>query len=153
MLLENSLYKKTIQLTDSDNQTNIVIPFRVEELYQYLEIDVSYTPQEVSERIAKGKILSALPKYHVNLENWNDFLPLLNLITVSVSHNDSYIGCRHTKESVQKIIISEDASSLGFINYGIVQGSWELQLNLHCICSDVEVQLQVKGVKNEVLFK
>lgn len=147
MKLKDKILKKKIIVTNKDNQTNIVIPFVIEKNYERLEIDFSYSPQEVPESIAIKYLEEALPKYNLERDRLEECLPLLNLITVSLSYDGHYIGCRHNKESVQNIIISKNESSLGFMDYSIFQGLWELQLNLHCVCSEVEVNLQIEGVK------
>lgn len=137
---------KQIRLVPEEHQTHRKIAFTLDRSYQALEIDFSYRPQEVPTELAEVYIREALPLYDLPTTAVAAFLPLRQLITVSLAYEGEYLGCRHNKESQQAIRIAPEQSSLGFIPHAIVPGLWEIQLNLHCVRSEVLVHLDVRGV-------
>lgn len=144
---EELLFEQTLMLTESDDQQHKKIRVFLNQDYEALQITFSYSPQDVPEQAAIRLIATALTKYdwEQNLQVI-DFLPLKNLITVSLAYEGEYLGCRHNKEIQQEIIISEKGSSWGFIPQKVSSGKWEIQLNLHCVQSPVTAHLIVKGV-------
>lgn len=141
------LFQQTLTLTELDNQQHKKIKIFLDQDYEALHIAFSYSPQEVPKDLAIRVIEETLPQYdwEKNLRSM-DFLPLKNLVTISLACEGEYLGCRHNKETQQEIIISEKGSSWGFIPHKVCSGQWEIQLNLHCVQSGVTVELMVKGV-------
>ena len=141
------LFQQTLTLTELDNQQHKKIKIFLDQDYEALHIAFSYSPQEVPKDLAIRVIEETLPQYDwdKNLGSM-DFLPLKNLVTISLACEGEYLGCRHNKETQQEIIISEKGSSWGFIPQKVCSGQWEIQLNLHCVQSGVTVELMVKGV-------
>lgn len=141
-----------IILSTVDNQKNSVIPFHLERGYQRLIIEFSYGPQLVEEEVALLAIQKALPLFfkEPSKVECDQFMPLVNLITLSLSHNQKYIGCRHNKQNQQRILISEKGSSLGYLAEKVTAGDWEIQLNNHCVLSqEVRVSLVVYGEEGD----
>lgn len=144
---EEVLFQQTLMLTELDNQQHKKIKIFLDQDYEALHIAFSYNPQEVPKELALRVIEETLPQYdwEKNLQAM-DFLPLQNLVTMSLAYEGEYLGCRHNKETQQEILISEKESSWGFIPQKVSSGQWEIQLNLHCVQSEVTVELMVKGV-------
>lgn len=138
----------TLNLLPEDHQTHKTISLYLDKSYQVLEIDFSYGPQEIPKSQAVVVIRQALELYEEKEANPYDFLPLVNLITLSLDYDGKYIGCRHNKEPNQKISISENVSSLGYISHDVLAGKWNIQLNLHCLLSPVTLQLKVKVIED-----
>lgn len=144
---EEVLFQQILMLTELDNQQHKKIKIFLDQDYEALHIAFSYNPQEVPKELALRVIEETLPQYdwEKNLQAM-DFLPLQNLVTMSLAYEGEYLGCRHNKETQQEILISEKESSWGFIHQKVSSGQWEIQLNLHCVQSEVTVELMVKGV-------
>lgn len=144
---EEVLFQQILMLTELDNQQHKKIKIFLDQDYEALHIAFSYNPQEVPKELALRVIEETLPQYdwEKNLQAM-DFLPLQNLVTISLAYEGEYLGCRHNKETQQEILISEKESSWGFIPQKVSSGQWEIQLNLHCVQSEVTVELMVKGV-------
>lgn len=142
-----TLVKRALVLTETDHQTNIKIPFVIENEADQLIIDFSYSPASAEDSAVYEKVQKALYSY-VPLEErkkWatvDRHLPLHNLVTLSLSHDGQYIGARHRKATEQTIRISETGSSKGFLKHKINKGFWEVQLNVHCVASE-KVYLQL----------
>ena len=76
------------------------------------------------------------------------FMPLLNLVTLSLDDSRSYRGAAHRQAAFQEHIISEKSASPGFIKGKIEKGQWQIVLNVHalvtekCVC---EIKIEAGG--------
>ncbi|HJB24935.1 MAG TPA: hypothetical protein H9946_12420 [Candidatus Jeotgalibaca pullicola] len=141
MELVEIMDEKQLLIERSHNQTNFLFPFHLKEMYRRLIIQFHYGPAYATEEEALPLILTNLKHYipddrEVNQEKARKFLPLENLITLSLSYNNQYLGARHTKERDLEVFISAEKASLGFPLQAIQAGEWELQLNVHCAASE-----------------
>ncbi len=140
------LLQKQIIFTTMDHQTHVKVPLFLEKSYQSLTIEWGYDPQIVPDIQARKWIAEALPRYFPGeLPKVETFLPLINLLTISIAQEENYVGCRHHKAPAQVIYLSEKESSEGFLPCSITAGQWEIQLNLHSVRSDVAVTMRVSG--------
>ncbi|UUX33471.1 hypothetical protein [Fundicoccus culcitae] len=132
----------TIQLGKFDTQTNIKIPFELNQTYTQLTIYFNYSPNKSSDDVAISQLEEAVVKYALPGSRPEDyqvanFLPVDNLITLSLSKNGRYLGAHHNKSNDQTIVISAASASHGFWPVDVDAGRWELQLNCHCVASKV----------------
>lgn len=149
--------EKTILITPEDNQTNICIPFILEHDFEMLEILFKYGPAFATDEEALPFIMKMLPRYvekKVTPELAQQYLPIENLVTLSLAYEGQYLGARHTKERDQKVVLSKAHTSLGFSEIYIQKGEWELQLNVHNNCSPeltAYVVIEAKGGSHEAI--
>ncbi|MGP6139891.1 hypothetical protein [Jeotgalibaca sp. A127] len=149
--------EKIIIITPKDNQTNIRVPFTLDHDCEILEIMFKYGPAYASDEDALPFIMKMLPRYTDSEVTWEmakQYLPVENLVTLSLAYENHYLGARHTKDSDQKIVLSEKESSLGFPTLPIKKGEWELQLNVHNTCSPeliAHVIVEAKGGFHEAI--
>lgn len=134
------IIQKTLSITPEQNQTNVLIPFRLNSPYKCLTISFQYGPAYADKEEAVPLIQSALMKYlpegtEVTEEIAREFLPLENLVTLSLACDGNYLGARHTKERDLEVVITASEASLGFLPHAVEDGEWELQLNVHSVAS------------------
>lgn len=147
------LLEKEIHLTDKDTQTNIKLPFEMEEIFDKLRITFSYGPETSRDEAARAQVKEAIEKYVFDGAPEEDyliesFLPVENFITLSLSKDGQYLGGHHNKAKKQTVVISLEEASLGFWPARIEPAEWELQLNCHCIASkEVDVKVKIQGVE------
>jgi hypothetical protein len=150
-----TVFEKAITLTEKDHQTNVKLPFVVENPASKLIVNFQYTPKHAEDQQAYSKVEQALSKYVPQEEQkkWGTvtrYLPLENLVTISLSYEDEYIGAHHNKATTQEAIISPAFSSKGFLKKAIEPGCWELQLNVHCVASrKIEVSVAIRLEEEE----
>lgn len=142
-----TIFKKDFQLTPADHQTHLQIPFELKKDYNCLHFHFSYSPKWVEDSRAvvliEEHLKQVIPESEMAaLGNPKRYLPLENLITLSLDYEQDYIGCHHCKDASQHITISERESTKGFIKQAVQQGNWLVQLNMHCVQSE-EVHLQL----------
>ena len=144
-----TIVEKELVLTPACHQKHIKIPFVLTKAYRSLYVNFSFSPQHVDREKALVIISQVLPDYF-GAEHppgrADEFLPLDNLLTFSVSHEDEYVGSRHHKSTEQEVYISADGSSAGYLPCAVKPGNWEVQIHPHSLLSDkVQVRLKIQG--------
>lgn len=143
-------FEMYLKLSEYDTQTNVKIPFEIKGNYSQLIIYFAYTPNRSRDEVAKRQVELALKKYALpdytkEERTVRSYLPVDNLITLSLSKNGKYIGAHHNKKNRQQIKISNKQASFGFWPVDIEPAEWELQLNCHCIASKlVEAKIRIE---------
>lgn len=135
-------------VTPDDDKTNIFLEFSVPNGIKKLIIDYSYSPKTVENREEAIRLVSAgLEKYlgKDNCENPLDYLPVKNLITLSLDGNGNYRGAAHRQADVQHHELSETYASNGFLKGKIESGVWRVALNVHCCACRVSYSIKVTG--------
>ena len=135
------------RITADNDKTNLLHRFDVPENIKSLTISYSYSPKIFENREkAAAMIRSCFEKYDERLTGRPaDYLPVNNLITLSVDENGKYRGSAHRQANGQRHIISEDYASPGFFKGEIQPGEWDIMLNAHCVCCDVDYTITVEG--------
>ncbi len=143
-----TLLDKEYRLSPKDSETNLYIPFELSSDYNRLQIYFIYYPKYLSRQDSIGMAETCLHEYVPEteteiLKNLENFLPVGNLVTLSLDYEGSYVGAHHCQEAEQNIIISKQESTRGFLKQEVLKGSWVIQMNMHCIVSD-SVTLKIK---------
>ncbi|EKU93913.1 Uncharacterised protein [Alloiococcus otitis] len=145
------LLDKDFRLSGRDTQTNIKLNFTIEEAFNFLQINFTYSPGQSSDQVAQDQVKEAILKYSLtqgarDRTRLEDFLPVDNFITLSLAKDGHYLGGYHNKSKDQKILISREDASLGFWPVDHLSGQWEAQLNCHCIASKaLSASLRIEG--------
>lgn len=148
-----SIFELDLRLGEYDTQTNIKIPFEIKNKYSELIIHFSYNPDKSKDDVARRQVEDALRKYdQADFASAKrlayDHLPIDNLITLSLSKNDKYLGAHHNKSNDQEITINNETASFGFWPVEVEPDNWELQLNCHCIASkEVAANIRIEAIK------
>lgn len=135
------------KITADNDKTNLIHRFDVPENITSLKIKYSYSPKTVENREkAVSLVRSCFEKYDETIVGKPaDYLPIKNLITLSVDENGKYRGAAHRQANKQTHIISESFSSPGFTKGKIGSGEWDIMLNVHFIGCDVDYTITVEG--------
>lgn len=146
------ILEEDYELTDQQTQTNIKIPFNVSEPFEKLLVHLNYGPEWSSDIAARKQVQNAIDSYLLEGATAEDYiienyLPIENFITLSISKNKEYLGGHHNKAKHQTVEISAKTASLGFWPTTIEPADWELQLNCHCLASEkVQVKIMIEGM-------
>ena len=146
------LLEKTLNITEKQEKTNIVIPFDVPQNVEKLHLSFSYTPKVLmNEDKAKAKALACLRHDSECYREFKDedikkFLPIVNLITLSLDDPEKYRGCAHRHSPTQRHSISLESASSGFYKGEIISGEWKVNLHVHALVTDYcECKLKVEA--------
>lgn len=135
------------RITIDNDKSNLLHRFDVPDNIKSLKINYSYSPKTVENReLAVNLVRECFDKYDEQLIGKPaDYLPINNLITLSLDDNGVYRGAAHRQANEQEHIISEDYASVGFIKGKINSGEWDIMLNVHYIGCDVDYTITVEG--------
>lgn len=149
-----TILQRTERIEPSQSRTNVIIPFEVPEGFLGLFIQCSYSPKYIEDmEFAEREIKKGIAKYvpadaMEEYGSWHDYLPLCNLITLSLDCNGEYVGCAHRHDPLQKHIISLGYSSPGFDRHA-AKGSWRAVINVHCVTGNAPAfyELNIYGIE------
>lgn len=140
-----------VRLTPAEEKTNVVLPFTLTSEAEQLKIIYSYAPKtlegEAGTRTAEFCLQRDAGEYRVQYPAAETFLPLKNLITLSLDDPNTYRGAAHRQADRQEHILTETAASPGFLPGKLPAGTWRLELNVHALVTpfcDCRVQIEVE---------
>lgn len=135
------------KVTTANDKKNLIHRFDVPENIKSLTIKYSYSPKTIENREkAVSLVRGCFEKYDERLIGKPaDYLPVKNLITLSLDENGRYRGAAHRQSNDQTHIISENFASPGFIKGKINSGEWDIMLNVHFIGCDADYNITVEG--------
>lgn len=141
------IYTVKGKITIANDKKNLIHKFDVPNGIKSLKISYSYSPKTLESREKAVEIVkNCFEKYDEQLTGKPaDYLPVKNLVTLSLDENGKYRGAAHRQADKQEHIISEDFASYGFQKGKIEQGEWDIVLNVHCVCCDVDYVITVEG--------
>lgn len=142
-----TIFQTKGRVTVANDKTNLIHRFDVPEGIKKLTIRYAYSPKLLENREkAVALVRSCLENYEEPmLGQPKDYLPIKNLITISVDENGRYRGAAHRQANEQTHILSEDFASVGFEKGKISAGEWDIVLNVHSVSCDVDYTISVEG--------
>lgn len=135
------------RITTANDKTNLTHRFDVPSGIKSLKIKYHYSPKTFEDREkAVALINKCFDKYDEALIGRPaDYLPVKNLITLSIDSCGVYRGAAHRHDNTQEHIISADFASPGFTKGEIEVGEWDIILNVHSVSCDVDYTIEVEG--------
>lgn len=144
-----TLLDTRVHLTPESEKMNISLAFCVPRNAEKLCITYSYVPKELSgaagEALAEACLLRDAGEFRGEYPAAEAFLPLKNLITLSLDDPYGYRGAAHRQAPQQVHILTESEASPGFYAGAISAGEWKLTLNVHALVTefcDCEIQIE-----------
>jgi hypothetical protein len=139
------------QVTPVSSRSHITYCFDLRQPAGKLNIRFMYHPKRLEDlERSKELILASLGKYSLaeNSEldkvKWGNYMPLTNLITLSVDDPKGHRGAGHRHDQEQLIHLSEYQASPGFVSGPMIQGMWKVTLSLHGIVTELcSYELQI----------
>ena len=142
------IFEMAGKVLPEQDKTNISLEFTVPEGIEKLIIDYGYSPKTLEDGEKAEKLLAESIEKYLGDEykaEPQDFMPVKNLITLSLDDNGEYRGAAHRQADKQHHEISKEFASPGFIKGEIHSGKWQVVLNVHCCACDVNYQIKVSG--------
>lgn len=135
-----TVLEREVKILPENNKTNIVLPFETETA-EMMKITYSYSPKNLEDgERARALIEECLKndtgEYRSEYPDWTAYLPLKNLITLSLDAPGGYRGAAHRHDSEQVHILSEKSASAGFFKGKIIGGEWKITLSVHAIVTE-----------------
>ncbi|MCM1115884.1 MAG: hypothetical protein NC397_10365 [Clostridium sp.] len=135
------------RITTDNDKTNLIHRFDMHENIKEIKVKYSYSPKTVENREkAVALVRECFEKYDEVLNGKPaEYLPVKNLITLSIDENGNYRGAAHRQASQQEHIIGAHFASPGFTKGEIHAGEWDIILNVHYIGCNVDYEIVVEG--------
>lgn len=138
-------------VTPISSKSHISYCFTVPAGLEGVQIHFSYEPKELHDmEKSKSLITDSLGKYmlpdatSLAKQCWETYLPLKNLLTVSVDDPACHRGSAHRHDPVQEHIISHTKASPGFMKGDMIPELWTITISLHAVVTkECCYQLQV----------
>lgn len=129
-------------LRPEDEKSTRYIPFVVPEGADKLFITYSYAPKiledkEKSYELIKENILRDAEDDFDKYTDYEEFMPLKNLVTLALDSPEGYRGAAHRQADSQYHEIGEDFASVGFLKSKIIAGQWSLILHVHALVTEI----------------
>lgn len=147
-----NLLSVTNTLVRDQSKTNVIHKFFVDNDYIKLLIKFSYFPKKMVdnkkalELIKESMAFYAPSPYQDAYGTAESYLPIVNLLTISLDSPNGYRGAAHRHDPSQEHTLSVDFASPGFYKGEIQCGQWQVVVNSHCIASDTcTYMLEVYG--------
>lgn len=138
------LLEEEYQWTPYDSQTEESFCFFVSEHVEQIRIRFEFSPgKEEDPSLCLPPIEQALNRYYDSYPrelqpmNEEEFVPIKNLITLSLDKEGVYLGNAHRWAPQQEHLISVHKASLGFVPPEKMAGKWHGMLHLHEILSEM----------------
>ena len=136
-----TLLETDVHLLRACEKTNVILPFTVPENTTLLRISYSYAPKTLDGEAARPLIEACLRRdageFAAQYPDWTHFLPLKNLVTVSLDDPNGFRGCAHRQADMQTHILSAAEASPGFLSGDLPAGEWRLTLNVHALVTKI----------------
>ncbi|WP_189008837.1 hypothetical protein [Paenibacillus marchantiophytorum] len=137
-------------LSSADTKTHQRYMFPVSEHCKILTFNLDYSPSFLEDEELSWEIIrQGQAKYEENIEllaedSWKKYVPLKNLITVSLDDPVEFRGACHRKKDSQRLFISAGEASPGLMPGHLIAGQWTITLSFHAIVTDrCEFKLEV----------
>ena len=146
------IFETAGKVLPEQDKTNIPLEFTVPEGIEKLMIDYEYSPKILENEEKAEKLLAkSIEKYLGDEYKAEplDFMPVKNLITLSLDDNGEYWGAAHRQADRQHHEISKEYASSGFVKGEIHSGKWQVVLNVHCCACDVNYRIKVAGEESK----
>ncbi|TNJ67720.1 hypothetical protein FE784_02880 [Paenibacillus hemerocallicola] len=139
----NRLLDVEAMLKATQTRTHIVYSFSVSEMCRRLHIDFRYSPKTLDdEALAMDIVRQSVHKYGARSEQsiadgLKKWLPLKNLITVSVDDPSGFRGACHRQHAEQHLFLAADSASPGLMPGPLQVGNWSITLSVHALVTDL----------------
>ncbi len=138
----NTLHLTEGTLTPSCSKSHISYVFNIDDNVSKLNIDFSYNPKFLDDiEMSQQIINTCLSEYCKDneaeyKESWEEYLPIKNLLTLSIDDPHGFRGAAHRHPNNQKITISKEDATSGFIQGDIIPGSWTVTISVHVVVTE-----------------
>lgn len=150
--MSNIIIKETeTYLRPDDEKSTRHIPFIVPEGITKLFITYSYSPkiledEEKSLELIKENLIRDAGGDWTEYTDYSEFLPLKNLVTLSLRSPGGFRGAAHRQDDRQLHEIGENFASRGFLKGKITEGYWTLCLNVHALVTEIcTCKIKIEG--------
>lgn len=145
------LFDETRELNPQADKTNVALSFTVPPGLTALQVEFTYDPPTPPEPVAVEAVKAALARYAraVVQKDPYAYLPVYNLVTLSLDDPAGYRGAAHRRATEQCHRLTAESASPGFLPGELRPGHWQAVLSAHCVLCPVTCRVRVIGEGTE----
>lgn len=136
------------RLNPENRESHLNFPFSVDKIAKALIINFSFYPDLMEDQEkAVQMVKDGFMKYYgeVDEDKINNYLPIKNLLTLSIDSPKKSLGTAHRHLKIQQHKITSEKASRGFIPSEIMAGQWNITISVHSIATDyVDIKLSAE---------
>lgn len=136
-----ALFDQSFVWHPAHSASDVPFAFSCPASVQELHISFTYAPGDETNAACVRQVEDAITRYYdrypreLEPMTVQQYLPVKNLITLSLEKDGVYLGNGHRWDTAQDHVISTDYASFGFSSPQDMQGQWRGMLHLHEIIS------------------
>jgi len=130
-------------VTPAASKSHITYTVHLQRDCRELHVEFAYEPKKLEDEAqSKALIEEGLRQYieaeHLQAyaENWRSYLPLQNLLTLSLDDETGFRGAGHRHDPVQHLVVDADKASPGLIPGVFPRGQLRITISLHCVVTE-----------------
>ena len=147
------LFEQEYDWTPADSSQDVPFSFDCPDSVREIRLHFIFSPGlEIADEICRPQVEKALTRYYdcyprdLQPMDAQKFLPVKNLITLSLDKDGRYLGNAHRWAPDQAHILTETQTSLGFTPPDRLPGHWAGMLHLHEVISPAcHGKLRIEG--------
>ncbi|CAG7619354.1 hypothetical protein PAESOLCIP111_02206 [Paenibacillus solanacearum] len=139
----NTLLQVGGTVTSGCSQSHITYTVHLRDTIEELHAEFAYEPKTLEDdEKAKSLIDEGLQRYILPesqasyMSNWQSYLPLKNLMTLSFDDENGFRGAGHRHDPEQHLVIASGKASPGLIPGPLPRGQLRITISLHCIVTE-----------------
>ncbi|TBL70858.1 hypothetical protein [Paenibacillus thalictri] len=137
----NLLLKAEGAVTPSCSKSHITYTLHLHKECGELHVEFAYEPKTLddearSEQLIEEGFRQFILEEHRPSYNWRDFLPLQNLLTLSLDDENGFRGAGHRHDPVQHLVVTTEEASPGLVPGVFPRGQLQVMINIHCVVTD-----------------
>ena len=144
-----TLFETSSTLSASSTQSHNAHSFYVPDGVTKLHLFFRYHPDLLEDTDRAKTIVQTTVEFYEEqkeMDTIEKYLPLRNLLTVSVDDPEQFRGACHRWASSQQLFLCEDDASPGLLRGPIRQGLWTVTISSHAIVTETcTYELQIQG--------
>ncbi|WP_028559322.1 hypothetical protein [Paenibacillus pinihumi] len=128
------------KLYPSSSKTHITYQFHIPTPLPSLQIDFQYAPKKSEDKSGSRRLIEQSIEQYVHpsmqaayMDKWEQYMPLQNLLTISVDDPSEFRGSAHRHPEKQSYLLATSSASPGFIPGAILEGIWRITISVHCV--------------------
>ncbi|OXM87623.1 hypothetical protein [Paenibacillus rigui] len=127
-------------VTPSGSKSHITYTLHLHQDCHDLHVEFEYAPKKLEDEAESKRLIEAgLHQFNAGdnvrayTDNWKAYLPLQNLLTISLDDETGFRGAAHRHDPVQHLVAGPDNASPGLIPGSFPRGQLRITISLHCI--------------------
>ncbi|TDF92307.1 hypothetical protein [Paenibacillus piri] len=130
-------------VTPSCSKSHITYTLHLHRDCRELHVEFAYEPKRLDDEAKSEALIRDALKRFVPAEqdrspadNWKDYMPLQNLLTLSIDDETGFRGAGHRHDPVQHLTVTPEQASPGLVPGIFPRGQLRIMISIHCVVTE-----------------